>query len=566
MIDSGILTQQEKKKKKKKKNPKNFNVNSEKNRIRLAIPTSKKNQKKKKKMPAKSKPGEKQKRSGDGISGMWYFKEHEDLDDEDPEAWKLYKEKENNVIENSYQKGQKTVTVGDYKVYIDEMIQRRHNDKNKVRAVLRQDCEADDVSVCESPDPRPKLSMLLKSRSSTIGSTVSTIRETPPGVKRLQLSTDTIIALEDEDLDDTLTQPPVQAVVIVGSGLLSESANQLIHSLPVAICEIERIPLETAATRMRGPVRVFLHQLGRDKQETSESSCKITLSGNVESLKKDNFTIRDFSIDKSTVISLMQSASLSTIFGMVKRGPFCETQLSEAQQAEAQYTAVSGEILSVYDNSYRTMKNSKNKYLAVSIPGINLKYSAVDRSRFINDDNTLNTEPLLQTMRLVWAHTLHVMQSRDVSFPVLCAIGCGAFKGGFAEVPKLWAQALAEQLSLKDAYSFEAVIISLPTFGSDRNFESFHKVFTEAESSLSHAVVLTERYSMVEIASHIARVGHAAAILNPSDVEAVRRGKIGMFWDGGHAALEEILALQTTLLLQVWFCLSYFFLWLFLFK
>eukprot|EP01060_Flectonema_neradi_P001489 TRINITY_DN10899_c2_g1_i2.p1 TRINITY_DN10899_c2_g1~~TRINITY_DN10899_c2_g1_i2.p1 ORF type:complete len:563 (+),score=97.68 TRINITY_DN10899_c2_g1_i2:85-1689(+) len=497
-----------------------------------------------------SKPKKKVPRDDDGPTGLWYFKKNEELSSEDPKAWKLYKPAESTKIENSYQKGAKTVTVGDYVVHLKTMIQKHKSDKSKVREVLRQDCDEDDTSMCDSPNAVPKLSFLLKERSSTIGSTVSTIKESPPGVKKLKLDSEIQATMTDEDLDKTIIQPPGQSILVVGLSLLSDTAKQLIHALPVAISEIERVPLDTAATRMRGPVRSFLHQLGRLKDETSETSCKITLSGTVDKLKKSTFTIRDFSISKESILELMDTATLSTVFGKVKRGPYCAEQLTDAEHAEAQYVAVTGYILSVFDNSYRTMKNSKARYLSVSIPGINLKYSAVDKARFINKDKSLNTSLLLEAMRSVWAHALHLMEDKKTSFPVLCAIGCGAFKGGFAEVPELWAQALAEQLSLREAYSFEAVIISLPTFGTDRNFDSFRKVFSDVEKELCHPVVLTERYSMVEIASHIARLGHTSAILNPSDVEAVRRGKIGMFWDGGHAALEEILALQTTLLLQ----------------
>ena len=55
---------------------------------------------------------------------------------------------------------------------------------------------------------------------------------------------------------------------------------------------------------------------------------------------------------------------------------------------------------------------------------------------------------------------------------------------------------------------------------------------------------------MVDIADNIARQHRRAGLLNPSDWQALRHGFMGMYWDGGHIALEEILAMQTTLLLQ----------------
>jgi hypothetical protein len=38
--------------------------------------------------------------------------------------------------------------------------------------------------------------------------------------------------------------------------------------------------------------------------------------------------------------------------------------------------------------------------------------------------------------------------------------------------------------------------------------------------------------------------------LNPSDKKAVLGGSLGLYWLGGHIALEELIAVQTTLLLQ----------------
>eukprot|EP00995_Heteronema_vittatum_P002015 NODE_1287_length_1009_cov_288.404167_g894_i0.p2 GENE.NODE_1287_length_1009_cov_288.404167_g894_i0~~NODE_1287_length_1009_cov_288.404167_g894_i0.p2 ORF type:complete len:155 (-),score=55.90 NODE_1287_length_1009_cov_288.404167_g894_i0:157-621(-) len=88
--------------------------------------------------------------------------------------------------------------------------------------------------------------------------------------------------------------------------------------------------------------------------------------------------------------------------------------------------------------------------------------------------------------------------------------------------------------------------------GGDQNFDAFAKEFqrlTETEP-LKTCVVLLEDKSMVALADHLARQGLTAGLLNPSDVQAVRQGYIGMYWDGGHIALEELLAMQTTLLLQ----------------
>ena len=56
---------------------------------------------------------------------------------------------------------------------------------------------------------------------------------------------------------------------------------------------------------------------------------------------------------------------------------------------------------------------------------------------------------------------------------------------------------------------------------------------------------------MMSLALQIAReLRLRLGIMNPSDVVALRRGNIGMYWDGGHVALEEVMAVQTTILLH----------------
>jgi hypothetical protein len=54
----------------------------------------------------------------------------------------------------------------------------------------------------------------------------------------------------------------------------------------------------------------------------------------------------------------------------------------------------------------------------------------------------------------------------------------------------------------------------------------------------------------LEVADGLANKGHKVGILNPSDPIAVRKGRIGMYWNRGHIALEELMAVQTTLLLH----------------
>jgi hypothetical protein len=55
---------------------------------------------------------------------------------------------------------------------------------------------------------------------------------------------------------------------------------------------------------------------------------------------------------------------------------------------------------------------------------------------------------------------------------------------------------------------------------------------------------------MLDIALALHRDGRKTGFLNPSDGKAVLDGAIGMYWLGMDIALEEVIAVQTTLLLH----------------
>jgi hypothetical protein len=156
-------------------------------------------------------------------------------------------------------------------------------------------------------------------------------------------------------------------------------------------------------------------------------------------------------------------------------------------------------------------------------------------------------------MRLIWYHCCRAWQRFGVAVPVLSAIGCGAFRGDgpdAARVPYLWAEALAWALGRGgDDYGFDAVVVALPVFGGDDNFTPFVDVLRRSADRLAVPVVLTRRHGMLSVAARVAgTLGRRAGFLNPSDVVALQAGKMGMYWDRGHVALEELLAVQTTVL------------------
>ena len=62
-------------------------------------------------------------------------------------------------------------------------------------------------------------------------------------------------------------------------------------------------------------------------------------------------------------------------------------------------------------------------------------------------------------------------------------------------------------------------------------------------------VLLSDCHSMLDLADQLDRlVPGKIGVWNPSDPLAVHLGGIGQQWEMGHIALEEIIALQTTLL------------------
>eukprot|EP01064_Diplonema_japonicum_P015597 TRINITY_DN2332_c0_g1_i1.p1 TRINITY_DN2332_c0_g1~~TRINITY_DN2332_c0_g1_i1.p1 ORF type:complete len:510 (+),score=80.23 TRINITY_DN2332_c0_g1_i1:23-1531(+) len=462
--------------------------------------------------------------------GFWYFKLNEDDDDEDPSAWQLYTPDEAKKIETAYFKGQKTVTVGAYVVSFPQMVQRRKDDKSKERKVLRQCLHSEGpTTVSEDKEPVKKLQSLLLKRTSTLLSTSSTIVDDFPPKKKPKTT---------NDQSSLLTLGKVQN---------EETVLEIISSLP----DIENVSLDQAGVRMRGPMRAFLHSLGRKKDEDGSTTCSITLDKPLQSISNsDEFKIsKQFKITGKQLKTLAGTASITTVFKMVRRGPYVKGTLTKNEEHEAHSTAVSGMVLPIFDNSYRSRENNGKPFYCVSIPGLNFKYSASDVEHFTTKGKTIDKPAALRKMREIWAHTLHLMSQKNVKWPVLCAIGCGAFKGPFDEVPSLWAAALADQLC-GVAYPFDGVILSLPSFGKEDNFSEFQKVLQSVEGSLQTGVILTAKKAMITVASALAENDLPSGMLNPSDVQAVRNGKIGMFWDGGHTALEEILAMQTTLLLQ----------------
>ena len=265
-----------------------------------------------------------------------------------------------------------------------------------------------------------------------------------------------------------------------------------------------------------------------------------------------------FKLKGKQIMGAMNNAMISFVNGQM---PYDHTWKREFTNTENEpnnilyyghFMAVTGPVWIVADDYYegdiknRSTYATKTTVLCVSIPGLNLSYgNPVDQSRFltgrrINDDGVTR-------IRFIWHHVLWLCSWYNIEYPVLCAIGCGAFGGvNTLDVPEVYANALVDVLTLYGS-TFKCVFVSLV---KDEHYDTFRDVITRRQKEITMPIALTREHGMLGIALYLAQEGKPAAILNPSDVEAVRQGSMGMYWYHGPAAVEELLAVQTTLLLQ----------------
>jgi hypothetical protein len=356
----------------------------------------------------------------------------------------------------------------------------------------------------------------------------------------------------DNDAPSSTAKMPPRSVAAIISRVVAECPG------------INRTPLTTAAAKMHPSTRQWMIELGRP---ASQKNMAITLAVALDQQpdKKKMIKVSSSAQLLKADLQLQAKGASLTYFGGPLPDPLlvpAGTSLTQNRYRDARRVMISGPVSLLYDNDYDAIAKPPT-IVVCSTPGINFAYSKEDVADFTEADEDggprmIDHEKAIAHMTKVWAHVLVVMDEfYRVQFPVLCAIGCGAFRGKFGNmVPRLWATALHRVLSTRRFHHIHAVFLSAPTFGDTSNYAPFvHTLRNLSEGSdksipLKVPVVVTEDMSMVTIASQLADWGFAAGILNPSDVEAMRRGWIGMYWDGGHIAVEEILAMQTSMLVH----------------
>jgi hypothetical protein len=225
----------------------------------------------------------------------------------------------------------------------------------------------------------------------------------------------------------------------------------------------------------------------------------------------------------------------------------------EYQALLSTLVGVTGPVYVMFDNDFAPQTKGGRPITLVSVAGLSFQRDRAESRRFteVTDGGERRIRPdAVDDVQTHLGHVMHHIFQRYQRFgcevPVLCAIGCGVFAAGVRDVPGYYARSMAHLLSRR-TYGFAAVVVALVT---PADFVAFRAAFADVEEGLRTTVILTLHRSMIHVADRLARANIHAGMLNPSDPIAVRSGYLGYQFDGGHAALEEILGLQTTLLLH----------------
>ena len=442
----------------------------------------------------------------------------------DKNTWTNFRAEDSAAVEKGFQAGQKTVKLKDYIVDFKKEKQTRIDDSHKFRNIRR-------VAPATS--------------------------ESGAGKKRPRSA--------DSDVTVIEPPPPVSLVRIYHVvGVLPDAKWKFVKNLISSVPDMSTMSLATAADKMRRPTRWWLGQLGRPR---SDKGLELNMPAPIDLLVQtaDVKLSEKFQCQVQQLVKLADAALVTSAGPLPKKlllpyteKDFAGTKMPAAEQTASQLLMISGPVYILYDGSYNAIPDPPVVTLC-SIPGINFAYSSADIDMFTTREEAdgprvIDKVAALTRMKSIWSHVLTVLDTiQKVEYPVLCGIGCGAFKGKYgSQVPRLWASALAHELQYRKFTNISAVFISLPTFGTDNNYAPFKMVLSKAheEKAFMTPAIVVEDASMMDIAIQLSRNKKRTGILNPSDVQALRHGWIGMYWDDGHIALEEIIGMQTTALLQ----------------
>jgi hypothetical protein len=524
-------------------------------------------------MPPKKKPAAATALRPDlSAPGSWMFRnDKKALKD----CWTLYSPVENTAIEAAYGASSASAKlVSGYTVDLVKMVQVNDSDKSKIRTVKRVAAPATPATK-KAKAALPDVIELMDSTVSDVevvrtkpapsclkpGKTAATTPTVADGAKPTKMARVESAPLTrfGETKTFAVIDLPASAPVPANPGRMAPpKVRALIENILQCAPRINRMPLQQAADAMCPNTRHWLQRIGRPPAETG---LELTLAAPLAALPREA-TVQ-LTPTATVSVDVLQRLSAGAIVSHTADLPDALVlpagkNFTAAVHNEALSMMISGPAMLLYDGDYRPVA-APPVATVCSIPGINFAYSPIDAARYTTRDGdeprVIDQPATLKKMGELWHHILRVMDEKfKVQFPVLCAIGCGAFRGKFgSQVPRLWARALYGVLSTGTWKHIEAVLLSLPTFGDTNNFMPFVTTLrnlSKEAGPLLVPVVAIEDASMVALAAMLSDAGYRTGLLNPSDVEALRRGYVGMYWDGGHIALEEVLALQTTLLLH----------------
>ncbi len=219
-----------------------------------------------------------------------------------------------------------------------------------------------------------------------------------------------------------------------------------------------------------------------------------------------------------------------------------------AEQGDlARYRQVSSDIVMVCKADGSPLRRGEDlfKFRLYTKSAPNLAYNQADCKKFVSEAGIIQGKYIEEVKGLL-KHFLLDCKKDGVRIPVLPGIGLGSFMPEHLkkEGCTYFAAALGAALAEFPPDSFEAVIFATPDPTVTAIMES--EVPKEFEEGKEHVKFVVSKKSCLDVAQTGARCGLKMGVLNPGDPS----GMAGQFWEGGHIALEEMMALFSTMVLS----------------
>lgn len=273
-----------------------------------------------------------------------------------------------------------------------------------------------------------------------------------------------------------------------------------------------------------------------------------TLATSINDLNnKDFFKIGHFILTGKEIKELLQSTRVSydsekldpkMLFTILNKGA-----QDEEQENASRYRLVSSDIVLAYTAKGEPLLRDKNLYkfrlYTKSAPNIN--YNNNDIKNFIIE-GTINEDKYTVEIKTLLKHFFLDCKRDGIKIPVLPGIGLGIFMPPPLKSigTKYFANALAQVLEEMPENLFDAIIFASP------DLQVSQIIADNVSNSGGHPRFLVTRKGCLDVAQAGARSGIKMGVLNPGDPSGIP----GQFWEEGDIALEEMIALFSTLILS----------------